>query len=33
MLLFSAGFVLGIVACIGSIQAFAWWVDRSVAKR
>lgn len=22
------GFVVGIVACIGGIQAFAWWVDR-----
>lgn len=28
MLMFLAGFVLGIVACIGGIQAFAWWVDR-----
>lgn len=22
------GFVLGVVACLGGIQAFAWWVDR-----
>jgi hypothetical protein len=28
MLLFFAGFVLGTAACMGGIQAFAWWVDR-----
>jgi len=31
MLLFFAGFVFGMVACIGGIQTFAWWIDRGMA--
>jgi hypothetical protein len=30
MLLFCSGFVLGMVACVLGIQAFAWWVDQRV---
>jgi len=31
MTLFLVGFGLGVVAGIGSIQAFAWWVDYRAA--
>jgi hypothetical protein len=30
MLLFCSGFVLGMVACVLGIQAFAWWVDQRI---
>jgi hypothetical protein len=30
MVLFCSGFVLGMVACVLGIQAFAWWVDQRV---
>lgn len=31
MILFLAGFVFGVVVGIGSIQAFAWWIDYRAA--
>lgn len=30
MFLFLAGFALGVLACFGAIQAFAYWVDYKI---